>query len=740
MKTRIRRTIFYTLTIAILCISVAFSVFRFSAVLGRTAAGLKDCLLSLAYYVAFLFKQERYVTPTIGIFPDDIEAILPITLEQFEALMTTYGELLADFDVFLAYLDVVRDVIGRIAEWILPLTLLFAVGLLLLVLLYSEKENNVGQDSKALRFFKWLNGKTLAPLLFYTKKFWRFLKARKYLLYPIIGIWLYNLNVFTIAFEALAWLVYFVVSYDLEATLVFIAKFAADMTVSIFFLPRWVWAIILYKVFDFLRCRLGIKKIKAAIEKVKKFLQERREAKFILGFQRSKKTSLLVQLKTISECCVMRPQAKKAFLTRAKQFPKFPWLVYSRYLMTARKKHKIYNWACIRQFLLFLQWAQATDKLHGREIRRQINRHLRRRWGYTFDDYCFGYDLTKNATVFDDGLDLVSIYDAMEGYGKTFFLYSQETPLDISNFPIRSDFIIEDGGNMPEFKVNLTEKDTKKSMKRTKWGHRINRDCFRLGEKFDPTNPEVNAVEYGLKCSMEDAKERKNQITRRATKTEEGEPTQDNDLTEMEEKIHTHAATVDNFTYWDDFRDDHRAMSLNADSRDLKLMMYIEKSGAAKFYLPFFALDEAVFGLTTLFFDFLYWIITKKKGSNTALIAFLQKLYTPIFKHYTRYYNFFSYYPLEIILTTGASGDTERIKMPLIALVAYRGRFRTDALGAFFYQKTKMSLLGLDDIPMYQSKYMTVPEMVEQKSYMIRDMMKAFKGMVADKNASSAAA
>ena len=230
---------------------------------------------------------------------------------------------------------------------------------------------------------------------------------------------------------------------------------------------------------------------------------------------------------------------------------------------------------------------------------------------------------------------------------------------------------------------------------------------------------------------MEHGKERKNQLTKRASENEDGQPNQDNDLVDVETKVHTHIATCDNFTFWDDLLDEQRASSLGAENRDLTTMIYIKNSGAAKFFLPFFVLDETLFDCATYIFDKMYKFVRHKKGSNTALEAFLWKLYTPIFRAYTRNYNKFSYYPLEVIPTDGGTDESSGAeKLPLISLVAYRYRFTTDALGEFYYTKLKSAVMGLNDIPQYNAHRMTIKEMREQNSYMIKDMVRNFRGIM----------
>ena len=728
-----RRVIFHALTVALIIASVCFSVFRFQAVFWRVLDALKDAGTSAAYYLLFVFFQnirvEDLVTPTLGTLPENLETVLPLTIEEFECLMEIWQEIFFDSYYFELYLELVGDLIYEASIVITQSTIPFVSFVFLLRAVYSERDNEHGKDSKYLRFWKKLYEKTVRHCKFYYIKYRRFLKARKWYRRALLFVWAYNLSALTILIELSSWVLLFSVSWDLEITLALIAKVLADLTVPLFFLPWWISAVIGYKVLDKLRCKIAMSRIRADVQKVKKFLLEHLGAKFLNGKQRSKKTSLMTQFKTISETCILRPQAQEGFLNRAKQFPEFPWMRYLVFLNKCRRNHKIANWTGIREFINFLRWADANAKTFDFERRREIRRYLRTRWDYKFEGYCFGYDTTKNAATFDDKLDFQTIFDALEGFGKQYWLYAQPTPLDASNYPIRSDFEIVDEGNLPEFKAHLFEEDTKASFKRTQWSHRINWDAFRL-KPFNPGSPENNSFEYGIRCSMEHAKERKNQLTRRSSDKEDGQPTQDNDGVETDTKIRTHLATVDNFTYMEDLADDQRAASLGADNLDLMTKIYIKKSHGIKFYVPFFAFDELIYIIASAIFDAVYLSISRKKGSNTALIALCWKLYLPIYRHYTRYKNMYSYYPLELKVEDGADNEvlSDGQKLPLISIIAYRGRFRTDALGEFYYRKIKGTAFGLNDVEMYTGKSMTLEQMQGQNSYMIKDLTRIFRG------------
>ena len=184
--------------------SLLFSFFRFSAVFGRMLEAVKDCVLSVAYYVLFLFELETLVNPTIGILPENIETILPLTIAQFKELMEVYGELLFDESNFTMFMNMVGNKIADVSLLIMQLLLPMLCLCWIMFLLYRDVDNDRGQDSKPLQIFKCFESKTFTPMGRSVRKFCRWFSRQKWLRCTLVCVWLYNLNAFTIVMETLA--------------------------------------------------------------------------------------------------------------------------------------------------------------------------------------------------------------------------------------------------------------------------------------------------------------------------------------------------------------------------------------------------------------------------------------------------------------------------------------------------------------------------------------------------------
>ena len=135
--TRTRNRIFHVLTIIFIVVSLCFSVFRFSAVFGRVIEAVKDCATSIAYYFLFMFEKEYLVTASIGTFPENLETILPLTLDEFEKLMSLWFSIVSDWTFVEIYLEKVGDVVYQVSQTLTMLLLPTFALVFLVVIIYG---------------------------------------------------------------------------------------------------------------------------------------------------------------------------------------------------------------------------------------------------------------------------------------------------------------------------------------------------------------------------------------------------------------------------------------------------------------------------------------------------------------------------------------------------------------------------------------------------------------------------
>lgn len=383
-----------------------------------------------------------------------------------------------------------------------------------------------------------------------------------------------------------------------------------------------------------------------------------------------------------------------------------------------------------KKFDVFDEMKKAVAE-HGKTDYRYIRKYIKK--SYFFDmSVLEKYMDDEYPMEYNDGTKLVSIFDAIEKYAQLFFVYNQRTPLDISNYGIREDFKFEDVGNWPVFDGHPF-RDPETSKKLSQFGHIINYDWFRPGKVFNEESRSETAIEYGIQMGDEWAKERKNKISRNAGKKkdkEDDEPNQDNDLYDMDNKVRTHVATIDNLTIWAGLFTEQREGSLTADAKDLMTICRIKKTGDCKIMYPLFAGDEAIYYIATAIRDGIHYFLRFYKRAQTFFDYITNVLFQPIFRHYDRIKNQFGYHVVEVKTTDGGDEEVlkDREKIYLLLALVYNDKYATDCERSFYELKHRHAKYSLNDTPQYQSAYPSIADYESQESYHAKDMMSAYSG------------
>ena len=92
--------------------------------------------------------------------------------------------------------------------------------------------------------------------------------------------------------------------------------------------------------------------------------------------------------------------------------------------------------------------------------------------------------------------------------------------------------------------------------------------------------------------------------------------------------------------------------------------------------------------------------------------------------YYTRTYNTFGYFTLDIQIESGTQdGQFEERKYYLMTKKIYSKRFSTDCFSDFFATKSIKSPIGINDLTEYGTEKATFEELKEQNSYFINDLI-----------------
>ena len=726
-KVKIKRMIPHAITWVLLIVSVLFGIFYFGMpIIKRLWMAICDLGRSLAAYGILLFTwKDGVITPTVQQFPQEMDTVLPLSWEELELFLGVWWNIFKSGKNMLAYLWLAFEKIALFFSYlslmILPILALFFV----LWLTHRSIDNKHAKDTKALKVFEKIRRvtwwKCKAAISFYIG----FVKTHWCYCLPLLLIWAYNLNILTIAFEAVAWIFYVAWAGSLEGILnifVQVAKFAVDFSVVALFIPGWCWWIIIYWLFTRWRHKRGMKALERCIEQDYEFIDRYPGALFVTGKQRSKKTSMLAMLKMLFER-IFRKKADEKMLLRDKQFPFFPWINLEKFIEKNRCEHKIYMLYHCRRVI---RWLRKIERLPAGPQRDRYFSILKKKYNYTWDDFYFGYDVAYGLE-YDDGLMKVHLYEALEMYAQLYFVYRQSTPLDLSNLAIREDFEWEDHGNFPIFDGDLLKRDASESAAASKYSHVIDFDGFRPGLKFDPDNPNRNAIEHGIGVVQEVDKERKNSKTRSSAGNkgdgELGLATQDNDGFEIDLKVRGQVALVDNVDFWVWLIDAQRVGDLGASNAELTNQIFIKGRAEEQLVLPFFEIEDLLFEWLTKIYNGIHRWFRLRKGSNTLLHHILKLFYEPFFKAHDRIEKKFTAWKLRVKVTDGGDGEELGVEhFWILSYVTYRDRFASDVCKAFYEYRFAKSPRGIDDIECYTETDTNVKMMIKQNSYFAEDM------------------
>lgn len=723
MKAKARNIIYHVISIAVLLGSLAFTVLRFDMVFLRTWEAIQDLFLSLAYFCTEWFAPGLIKSTVTTITPNAI-ALFPIDWETFMACLERVGQLLIDKRNFFDYLARIFLALQAVSLIILPIFIIAVLLILLLWLAYKPRKGKrkKGTSSKPYEIFDRFRSAVLHPIWNFFDRYKRlFLKRWKWYRIAFILIWIFNLNLFTVIIEAFAYIFYLGKSNDFLSIYTQLIKLVLDLCVPATFLPIWMQVIIGWKVFHSFRCWIATKKLRKYTKKILNLLEEIPGSIFVNGKQRVGKTTFLAVLQRI-EAIRQRNMAKKQLKARAKQFPHFPWRNLERTMRIARKRHICYTLASTREYIREVRKHFENRNLYLKEKRRRVLQELRRK-GYCGDNFIFGYKFEKFPLKYNDGIRIVDIYDCVEQYARTYFIYTTGV-FGFGNFSVRFDEKKKTVGNFEKYDTDFFNRKPENMKRDSRYSHYAVGDSMRLGKLMDPHNPYKDAMEFGVVAMTEFEKEVGNQHTNGAYKVDAAGCNRKNDGLSNFLKTCTHMATVDNKTYFRFMCDGQRPGSMAADYAELCTLWRLKKRSDSKIILPFFALEEAVCLTITKLYDALENRMSYMQGKRTLLMYLIDTVYHVIFRWYDRIRNKFSAYKLTADIWDGA--DNEMLKKGASICVpealAYADLFATDSWGEFWHEKTKRSKYGIDDIPQFKSKKMSFDEMMAIGSHIYNEM------------------
>lgn len=691
-----------------ICIAVtlaffAVSIFVFPLAAGRIGEATMDVANSFAFYFEVLVSGESDRNVTVNDFTQYFEMPfdLPDTWEEFVQLFDDYWQVWASWDNVNAYMSFLLDCCMYVAYFVLYALPVFCVVLIVVRLGGRKQNNKYNKDSRALCRFKKICKQVYSPAKEWCSRFLLFLRQHRYYGRLWLALWLYNFNVFAMAFSAVAYYLYFVASFDVVSLYRQALKLLMDLSVAIDFIPLVGWLIIFAVITDRLRRRIGYDRMERYELRNRGFINERPIVVMVCGTMGKKKTTMITDM-ALSQEIMFRDKAFEKLLQTDLKFPFFPWINLENEVQHAMRVHFVYNLATCRRFI----------------------RQCKRAW-QKGKNAIFGYDYKRYGVTHDNGLYVENIWDAINNYAQLYFIYVIQSSLIISNYSIRTDAVLNSVGNFPLWHADLFRSDSRMQAAFSRHSHILDFDSLRLGRRIVEQNKYADSFEFGVLNITEIGKERGNNLELQEKKKSAAETNQKNDLFNYTLKMIRHSATVDNFPFVKVIVDEQRPESWGADARDLCEIVHIDECSDMRLSMPLFGLGDWLISKLVCWFQKSYYEYRYDRGDNTLPMYLCHGAVALLDKYRSGIYNRFGYMQLDVSVEDGTqSGERKAKKYYLMSKKIYSKRFSTDAFSDYFNQKALTSPVGIDDLREFASEKATWAELTSENSYFFNDLTK----------------
>lgn len=589
---------FYTIvnacvTAVISCAFVVFGVLCFSSSYARLKESVYDLFGSALYYFKALFGARDSPAPSVARYseiwgkptfaPQDMQSFFKSAKRYF--LLLVNGE---NAKVYFYKAAGVAGIIGKYALIVLPCLLLIKIAI---KRMYAKENINHGKDTAPLKIFKMAAKYTYQPVKRFIREYTAFLKAHPIIFKCWSALWLAHLNFISIILEFFAYYFYFAVSFDVPSLYVQAVKLFADLRVPFKAFPWQVTGAIAWLIFNKWRKKIAVSRLRHFEARNCGFINELPIVSLSCGSMGMRKTTLITDM-ALSQEVMFRQKALEILRENDMKFPYFPWICFEKELKKCMEHHTVYNLASVKAWIAK---KRKRYEIHG-----------------TGTGQLYNYDVLRYGATYKDGLKTAHIFDVLETYAQAYFIYVIQSSLIVSNYAIRSDNEMADGGNFPLW---LTDFFTE-AERSERHSHILDFDILRLGRKVLENNPKAGSFEFGVVAITEIGKERGNNLELKEIKKIAEETNQKNDLFNSWLKMSRHSATVDNFPFIKVFADEQRPESWGADARELAEVITILSAGEQRIAMPFYTIEEMICEQAYCKFLQLYEDFRFRRGDN----------------------------------------------------------------------------------------------------------------------------
>ena len=759
--------IYHVISAIVLGLSLAYTFSYGWNVLLRTWTAIKDVGNSFAYYAKFMLKFYGIETSfagnaTVQHIPETMDVFMPASWSEIKTYCAGFWSRFSSKEYLTGYFSWVGNGIA-VGSKVVLLVLTLAMPLILFsVLSFIFSDEEYGEKSVPLQIWLFFERNLFSPVICTVKRWWHFMHdedAQGYKIIRIdtnkkdadgnpqinksvvgkryrivvITIWLFNLNIATIGFEFVAFMLWVGPALGFYNIFTQIAKLALDLSVGFRTLPKMVSTLLVLWIFHKWRRHVGFERLSDLEKDDMQFLEDHPGNYTVVGKPRVGKTRLITLLARL-ENKRFRLRARKKMMEDMKQFRAMNWHAVRQTVENFRKNSK-FGLEFIRGFCEELQACFERRKSMSVKERKGILKNFQA-LGYVGNDFIFDYDYEKYGMTYNNGLILLPIWRTLTYYMEEYAIYTS-TSLVVSNYPIRSTIRFKQRSRcFPVMKANCFKLRPQDVESATKWSHIIPHDGLRLGVKYNPNGTYNNSIDSGLFVISEAGKEFGNQITNRG-KDKAGGCNPTNDLWMMNAKMISHAMTINYECYTRIMVDEQRSGSIQADFNELGSKLTLKRRTKDKIKMPFFAFEEVAYMLICGAYNKIWEFYWSRHGKDCLTMHVLEWLDNVINSHYERTMNVFGSHDIKLKVTDESSGETMESgkdeTLHVMKAMTDGDVYDTGFFGIVYREKFKKSQVGgREKIPCFTSKTPTIPQMVFQQSHMYKEVFKHFDVDIGD--------
>ena len=686
------------------CIALGIFVYKTSYI--RLWQSIVNLCTATAYYFVEIFKINATIEPGISeLISIDLSSFLPFSVEEMLYKLKALFPGLFVWEHFKMYITFVLSMLQMLLLCS-PMVILIVWATGKLVISSYLKQNDRRGNSKALEVYLSKVRPKLNAVKSWVIDFCDFGNERKFIML-LAWYFIISLNVLTIVISALAFYLYFVASFDIPSLFINIVNCLADLLIMFSGLPLVVWLVIVYLVLITIRRNIGFLVLQHNEMKNRGFINSLSLNNLITGTMRAGKNTTEADM-IISYEDMLRDKALELILENSHKFPNFPFNEFERKLTKCIEHHTVYNLATARELV----------KLQKERFLSDMTK-----------DKLYGYDFEEFGLYFNNGMYYEFLFDVLESYAQLYFIYSLPTSLILSSFAIRSGARQISLGHLPMWENDFFRCPPVAEISPEDMSHVMDFDAFRLGKKVKRDNPNVGSIEFGALGITEKDKERGNSLDHQSLKKDSPEANPKNDLYNTGLKTQGHSATIDFYTFVKSWGDAQRAVDVNASEREVSMELNIVNKSEDMLALPFFEVETLIDKLLVPKFDEFFKKYRYNREDGTLLMYLLHNAVAKYHAYFTRNFNTFGYYVLDIgIVKPGQEEALEIHKYPISRKKTFAKRFATDCLRGFHHQRALNTNVGLADYETYESLHPSWEVWKRQNSYFVNDLEKYIQG------------